>query len=180
MPVMAVRRSSSRRVPRISWLRWQMSDVLTLGEAMVSVRTRAAFRLGGAATLSVAGSESNVAIGLARLGHRPTWVGAVGNDQPGHLILRTLRAEGVDLEFSRLSDESFTGFIAFDQPAHDITRVSYHRRGSAGSTLAADECLAALQGSAPRLLHVSGITPALSDSARAATASVVQAASAAG
>jgi sugar/nucleoside kinase (ribokinase family) len=157
-----------------------MSDVLTLGEAMVSVRTRAAFRLGGTATLSVAGSESNVAIGLARLGHRPAWVGAVGNDQPGHLILRTLRAEGVDLGFSRLSDESFTGFIAFDQPAHDLTRVSYHRRGSAGSTLAADECLAALQGSAPRLLHVTGITPALSDSARAATASVVQAASAAG
>lgn len=157
-----------------------MPDVLTLGEAMVSIRTRAALRLGGDATLSVAGSESNVAIGLARLGHRPAWVGAVGNDEPGQLIQRTLRAEGVDTSFIRLSDESFTGFIAFDQPAHDITRVSYHRRGSAGSSLTADECVAALRASAPLLLHITGITPALSDSARAATAAVVQAASAAG
>ncbi len=47
----------------------------------------------------------------------------------------------------RFSDTDFTGFIAFDQPSHDITRVSYHRRGSAGSTLTPDECLAALERS---------------------------------
>ena len=157
-----------------------MTDVLTLGEAMVSIRSRAALRMGGEAQLSVAGSESNVAIGLARLGHVVTWVGAVGNDEPGQLIRRTLRAEGVDTSRVRFTDDSFTGFIAFDQPAHDITRVSYHRRGSAGSTLTADECAAALTATTPRLLHVTGITPALSDSARAATASVVQAASAVG
>lgn len=157
-----------------------MVDVLTLGEAMVSIRAKAALRLGGEAHLSVAGSESNVAIGLARLGHLAAWIGAVGNDEPGRLIQRTLRAEGVDTTHLRFSDESFTGFIAFDQPAHDITRVSYHRRGSAGSTLNAAECAAALQATSPLLLHVTGITPALSESTRAATASVVQAASAAG
>lgn len=132
--------------------------------------------MGGDATLSVAGSESNVAIGVARLGHHPAWVGAVGNDEPGRLILRTLRAEGVDTTFARLSDTSFTGFIAFDQPAHDITRVSYHRRGSAGSELTVADCERALTEVRPRLLHVTGITPALSDDARAATAYVVQAA----
>ena len=157
-----------------------MADVLTLGEAMASIRTNAALRLAGEAHLSVAGSESNVAIGLARLGHHPAWIGAVGNDEPGRLIQRTLRAEGVDTSYLRFSDDSFTGFIAFDQPAHDITRVSYHRRGSAGSTLTADECVAALQATSPLLLHVSGITPALSESARAATTSVVRAAFAAG
>ncbi|TDO52199.1 2-dehydro-3-deoxygluconokinase [Kribbella sp. VKM Ac-2527] len=155
-------------------------EVLTLGETMVSLRTVRAMRLGGDAHLSIAGSESNVAIGLARLGHHAAWVGAVGNDEPGRLVQRTLRAEGVDTSWLRFSDESFTGFIAFDQPAHDITRVSYHRRGSAGSTLTADECVAALKASSPILLHVTGITPALSDTARAATAAVVQAASAAG
>jgi sugar/nucleoside kinase (ribokinase family) len=157
-----------------------MVDVLTIGETMVSLRTVRAMRLGGDAHLSIAGSESNVAIGLARLGHHAAWIGAVGNDEPGRLVQRTLRAEGVDTSWLRFSDESFTGFIAFDQPAHDITRVSYHRRGSAGSTLTADECVAALEASSPTLLHVTGITPALSDTARAATAAVVQAASAAG
>jgi sugar/nucleoside kinase (ribokinase family) len=157
-----------------------MPDVLTFGEAMVSLRSKAALRMGGEVHLSVAGSESNVAIGLARLGHDAAWLGAVGNDEPGRLIQRTLRAENVDTTYLRFSDDSFTGFIAFDQPAHDITRVSYHRRGSAGSTLTADECTTALTTSTPRLLHVTGITPALSDTACAATQSAVQAASAAG
>ncbi|WP_432940116.1 sugar kinase [Kribbella sp. CA-253562] len=151
-------------------------EVLTLGEAMVSIRTKAALRLGGEAHLSVAGSESNVAIGLARLGHQAAWIGAVGNDEPGRLIQRTLRAEGVDTSYVRFSDTDFTGFIAFDQPAHDITRVSYHRRGSAGSTLTPAECTAAIAAAGPKLLHLTGITPALSDTARAATIAAAEAA----
>jgi 2-dehydro-3-deoxygluconokinase len=157
-----------------------MTDLLTLGETMVSVRTARPMRLGGDAHLSIAGSESNVAIGLARLGHQAAWLGAVGNDEPGRLVQRTLRAENVDTSWLRLSDESFTGFIAFDQPSHDITRVSYHRRGSAGSTLTADETVAALDATRPRLLHVTGITPALSATMRAATLAAVRTASAAG
>jgi sugar/nucleoside kinase (ribokinase family) len=153
-----------------------MTDVLTIGETMVSLRTARPMRLGGDAHLSIAGSESNVAIGVSRLGHQAAWLSAVGNDEPGRLIQRTLRAEGVDTTWLRFSDESFTGFIAFDQPSHDITRVSYHRRGSAASTLTSAECIAGLQAASPRLLHVSGITPALSDSARAAVLDVVRAA----
>jgi sugar/nucleoside kinase (ribokinase family) len=157
-----------------------MTDLLTLGETMVSVRTARPMRLGGDAHLSIAGSETNVAIGLSRLGHHATWVGAVGNDEAGRLIQRTLRAEGVDTSHLRFSDDSFTGFIAFDQPSHDITRVSYHRRGSAGSTLKADESIAAIDATQPRLLHVTGITPALSDTTRAATLAAVRTASNAG
>ncbi|MEV6416716.1 sugar kinase [Kribbella sp. NPDC051718] len=157
-----------------------MPDVLTIGEAMVSLRSSRALRLGGDVHLSVAGSESNVAIGLARLGHKVAWLGAVGNDEPGHLIQRTLRAENVDTRYLRFTDDSFTGFIAFDQPAHDITRVSYHRRGSAGSTLTPAECVTALTASTPRILHVTGITPALSTTAREATLAAVQTASKAG
>jgi 2-dehydro-3-deoxygluconokinase len=157
-----------------------MTDLLTFGETMVSVRTPRPMRLGGDAHLSIAGSESNVAIGVARLGHDAAWLSAVGNDEPGRLIQRTLRAENVDATYLRFSDESFTGFIAFDQPSHDITRVSYHRRGSAASTLTAAETTAALAAANPTLLHVTGITPALSDTARAATVAAVRTASAAG
>ncbi|MFC6161971.1 sugar kinase [Kribbella jiaozuonensis] len=157
-----------------------MTDVLTFGETMVSVRTARPMRLGGDAHLSIAGSESNVAIGVARLGHDAAWLSAVGNDEPGRLIQRTLRAENVDTTYLRFSDDSFTGFIAFDQPSHDITRVSYHRRGSAASTLTPAEATAAIATATPTLLHVTGITPALSDTARAATLAAVRAASAAG
>jgi sugar/nucleoside kinase (ribokinase family) len=157
-----------------------MTDLLTIGETMVSLRTARPMRLGGDAHLSIAGSESNVAIGLSRLGHQVAWSGAVGNDEPGRLIQRTLRAEGVDTSRLRFSDESFTGFIAFDQPSQDITRVSYHRRGSAGSTITPDEVGAAIDATQPRLLHVTGITPALSESARAATLAAVRTAFSAG
>ncbi|HET6743657.1 MAG TPA: sugar kinase [Kribbella sp.] len=150
-----------------------MTDLLTLGETMVSVRTARPMRLGGDAHLSIAGSESNVAIGAARLGHDVTWLSAVGNDEPGRLIQRTLRAENVQTRM-RFSDDAFTGFIAFDQPSHDITRVSYHRRGSAASTLTPEETSAAVTELAPSLLHVTGITPALSDTARAATLASVR------
>ncbi|RZT19705.1 2-dehydro-3-deoxygluconokinase [Kribbella sp. VKM Ac-2569] len=156
-----------------------MTDLLTLGETMVSVRTARPMRLGGDAHLSIAGSESNVAIGVARLGHDVTWLSAVGNDEPGRLIERTLRAENVGTRI-RFSDDAFTGFIAFDQPSHDITRVSYHRRGSAASTLTPDETTAAVIATGPTLLHVTGITPALSDTARAATLAAVRTAFAAG
>ena len=157
-----------------------MTDLLTFGETMVSVRTARPMRLGGDAHLSIAGSESNVAIGLARLGHDVAWLSAVGNDEPGRLVQRTLRAENVDTTYLRFSDDSFTGFIAFDQPSHDITRVSYHRRGSAASTLTASETTAAVDTATPTLLHVTGITPALSDTARAATVAAVRTAAAAG
>ena len=75
-----------------------MTDLLTIGETMVSVRTARPMRLGGDAHLSIAGSESNVAIGVARLGHDVTWLSAVGNDEPGRLIQRTLRAENVEFK----------------------------------------------------------------------------------
>jgi 2-dehydro-3-deoxygluconokinase len=94
--------------------------------------------------LSVAGSESNVAIGLARLGHNSAWVGSVGDDEPGQLILRTLRAEGVEVSRAQTVDAS-TGFVSFDQAARDITRVSYHRRHSAGSRLAPADVEQALE-----------------------------------
>src|SRR4029079_11466498 len=87
-----------RRVPRG---RRVMSDVVTFGETMAAVRVAGPLRLGGAATLSVAGAESKVAIGLARLGHDVRWFGVTGADEPGELVRRTLRAEGVDLGYAR-------------------------------------------------------------------------------
>jgi 2-dehydro-3-deoxygluconokinase len=133
----------------------------------------------GSFSKAVGGSPPNMAIGAARLGHDVTWLSAVGNDEPGRLIQRTLRAENVGTRI-RFADDAFTGFIAFDQPSHDITRVSYHRRGSAASTLTPDEVVSALTDLAPTLLHVTGITPELSDTARAATLAAVRAASATG
>lgn len=133
--------------------------MITAGEAMGAIRADGLVRLGARARISIAGAEANVAIGLARLGHAPRWVGVVGTDQLGALVLRTLRAEGVDVSAVR-TDQAPTGVIVFEERLAGVARVDYHRRGSAGSLLAPDDLLDAWEP-APRVLHVTGLTMAL-------------------
>jgi 2-dehydro-3-deoxygluconokinase len=68
-------------------------DVVTLGETMAAFRAATPLRLGGSVRLSIAGAESNVAIGLTRLGHSARWIGVRGADELGELVRRTLRRE---------------------------------------------------------------------------------------
>ncbi|MET7403374.1 sugar kinase [Dactylosporangium sp. NPDC005572] len=137
------------------------ADVLTLGETMAAFKFGGPVRLGGTATVSVAGAESTVAVGLARLGHHAAWVGVTGADETGALVRRTLRAEGVDLTWARVEAARPTGLILFESRLPGVDRVTYHRAGSAGATLTAVEVAAAVEAAAPRIVHVTGITCAL-------------------
>jgi 2-dehydro-3-deoxygluconokinase len=150
--------------------------VVTFGETMAALRAHAALRLGGSLGLSVAGAESNVAIGLARLGHRVRWVGRVGADEIGALVLRTLRAEGIDTDHA-VTDHTGrpTGLLLTEPRLGTLTRVSYYRANSAGSALSPADVLPAL-ASRPRILHLTGITPALSASAAGTALAAVKAA----
>src|SRR5919106_3859472 len=113
--------------------------VLTVGEAMAVVRSERPLRLGGPTQLTVAGAEANVAIGLARLGHPVRWFSRLGQDEPGALVARTLRAEGVDLTTVRYDDTAPTGLMLTDRiPGRNI-RVHYYRSGSAASRLSPDD-----------------------------------------
>lgn len=160
-----------------------MIEVLTLGETMAALRAAGPLRLGGQLALSVAGAEANVAIGLSRLGHAVRWVGVTGADELGALVLRTLRAEAVDVSACRVDAEAPTGLIIFEPRVAEVTRVSYYRTGSAGSRLSVadvDAAFADLSGGAPRVMHVTGITPALGAGPRSAVGRAIDAARAAG
>lgn len=150
-------------------------DVLTVGEAMVAFRSEGLLAQGSRWVVRLAGAESNVAIGLARLGHRVGWVGRVGADRFGDLVVRTLRGEGVETAHAVVDPERPTGLMFVEQRSADLARVDYRRAGSAGSALHADDLVAAL-AARPRVLHLTGITPALSDSAREAVSDTVVAA----
>ncbi len=141
-----------------------MNDVVTFGETMAALRGDGPLRLGATMQLSVAGAEANVAIGLSRLGHRVAWIGRVGEDELGALVLRTLRAEGVDTGYACTDPDRPTGLVLFERRIGDVVRVNYYRTGSAGSALTAGEVLPALSAET-RLLHVTGVTPALGASA---------------
>ncbi|MCX4778201.1 sugar kinase [Streptomyces sp. NBC_01264] len=146
-------------------------EVLTFGETMLALRGSGPLRLGGSTDVSVAGAESNVAIGLARLGHAVRWAGAVGEDEAGELVLRTLRAEGVDVSGASRDDGGApTGLMLTEPRLPEVTRVHSYRAGSAGSRLKACSLERAFTAAPPKVLHLTGITPALSRSARSACA----------
>lgn len=147
-------------------------DVVTIGETMAALRSAGPLRLGGAMRLSVAGAESNAAIGLARLGHAVRWAGRVGADQLGDLVLRTLRAENVDVNHAVVDEHRPTGLLLFEPRAGHLVRVLYYRDRSAGSALTPADVLPALDP-APRVLHVTGITPALGPGPAEAIAAAV-------
>ncbi|MFI1305728.1 sugar kinase [Streptomyces sioyaensis] len=148
-------------------------DVFTFGETMVALRGGGPLKLGGTLQVSIAGAESNVAIGLARLGHDVRWAGAVGADEAGQLVLRTLRAEGVEVSGASTDPEAPTGLLWTEPRLPDVTRVHYYRTGSAGSRLTADLVRGAFSAAPPRVLHLTGITPSLSPTARRAARQVL-------
>jgi 2-dehydro-3-deoxygluconokinase len=145
-----------------------MKPVVTLGETMGLFRATSVGSLAHVSdfALGIGGAESNVAIALARLGTPTRWVGRVGADPIGRRILRELRAEGLDVK-GIIDPSAPTGIMIKEQRTNDATRVQYYRAASAGSRLTvADLAEADIENAA--LLHVTGITPALSDTAHEA------------
>lgn len=140
--------------------------VVTLGESMGLIRggTIGDFAELGSADLDTGGAEGNVAIGLARLGVPVTWLGRIGDDSLGRRVIRDLRGEGVDAR-AVVDADSTTGLMLKETPRSGSTVVTYYRRHSAGSRLRPSD-LDGLEIETARLLHVTGVTLALSESAR--------------
>lgn len=114
---------------------------------------------------TIGGAESNVAVGLARLGHQVSWISRLGDDEFGLYIRNFLRGEGVDTSHVRFDPVNPTAvFFKERQPARE-TKVYYYRRGSAASFLTPADLDEQVLAQA-RFLHLTGITPALSDSCR--------------
>lgn len=139
-------------------------DVVGLGEVLVQLTPPDGSHVESTPTLilSTAGAESNVVSHLARMGHRAAMASAVGRDPWGRRVLRDLGDAGVVTSLVRVDPAGPTGlYLKSREPG--VTRVHYHRAGSAASRMSAADAEAAL-GEAPRVLHTSGILPALSSS----------------
>jgi 2-dehydro-3-deoxygluconokinase len=154
--------------------------VATFGETMALLRTRdiGSLRHVSDAILGIGGAESNVAIGLRRLGIDAKWLGRVGDDPLGERVTREIRAEGVDVH-GVIDPEAATGLMLKERPTVSSSAVFYYRTGSAGSRLRADDVPSGWVEDAT-LLHVSGITAMVSDSARDCVLATIDRAHAAG
>ncbi|MFJ2506033.1 sugar kinase [Microbacterium sp. NPDC087592] len=139
-------------------------EIVCVGETMALITpTDAALAKAGHATIGIAGAESNVSAGVAATGHRVAWASRLGADPLGDRIASELERRGVELWVER-DDTTPTG-VMFKDPGVESSSVYYYRRGSAASRMAAG-FLTPERLDGVRIVHTTGITPALSASCR--------------
>lgn len=149
-------REGHQRVPR----------ALCLGETMVMLTPQPAAELTApeaTLTLQVGGAESNVAMGLAQLGVKTAWWSRLGRDSLGRFVRTAVQRRGVEVHTVTDPDRR-TGVYFKDIGPHE-TQVIYFREGSAASAMSPSDARLLPQWTS--LLHLSGITPALSSGADA-------------
>ncbi|OEV04842.1 sugar kinase, partial [Streptomyces oceani] len=161
------------------------ADVVCLGESMVTFLPCQPGRLADVPAFerAIGGAESNVACTLARAGHATRWISRVGADGFGDHLLSAISATGVDTsavrrdprrptgiyfrtDGERPTSRTDTGTPRTDAPADGSAEVpagevAYYRAGSAASAMSPDT-VDRSQTAAGRILHLTGITPALS------------------
>ncbi|MGX1949075.1 sugar kinase [Streptomyces anulatus] len=141
------------------------TDVVCLGESMVTFLPSQPGRLADVPSFGrgIGGAESNVACALAAAGHRAAWVGRVGADGFGDHLVETIASYGVDTSAVRRDPVRPTGiyFRTATDRGTDTHEVAYYRAGSAASAMSPDN-VPYEDLLAGRILHLSGITAALS------------------
>jgi 2-dehydro-3-deoxygluconokinase len=151
-------------------------DIVAMGEGMVEFNQTV---LGQPHYLQgFGGDTSNAIIAAARAGARTAYVSAVGEDSFGHMLLGLWQHEQVDTSAVTLDSAAPTGiyFVTHGAQGHEF---SYRRAGSASATMTLNAAqVKALSDT--RILHLSGISLAISPLARAECLTAIRIAKAAG
>ena len=139
-------------------------DVITFGEAMLLLVADRPGPLEQAEAFykRTAGAETNVAIGLARLGLKVGWASRLGTDSMGRYLLAAMAGEGIDCSHVICDATQKTGFQFKSQVLDGSDpQVEYHRQGSAASHMSVQDIDEAWLLSA-RHLHATGVFAAVS------------------
>lgn len=145
-----------------------MATVVGIGEAMIRLAPPPGESLESAAALAVqvGGAEANVCVALARLGVATTWISRLPSNPLGRRIAEAVRAAGVDDAGIMWATEGSAG-VMFLEPAAAprAGEVFYYRRHSAFAAIEPDGVAWSLLDGA-RVVHLTGITPALGERSR--------------
>jgi len=157
-------------------------DVVSLGEAMLRLSVPIGLRLEDMRSrdVQIGGAEGNVCVALGRLGRRTGWVSRLPDDSLGQYVVRGLRADGVDISaVKRVPGERIgTYFIEYATTPRAI-QVIYDRANSAAARMTVDDVDWGYLLDT-RVLHLTGITAALSDNCYEIVSQAIQRARAAG
>jgi len=113
-------------------------------------------------TAAVAGAEFNVAVGLSRLGHQVGYLTKLGNDPFGKRIARTMEQNEISCKLISYSKEHPTGFMLKSKVSKGDPEIFYFRKNSAASTICRAD-IDRIDFSEYKILHMTGIFPALSE-----------------
>lgn len=143
-----------------------MPEVVTLGETMMVFDGEPGRKLRYSHMFEchTGGAETNTAVALTRLGHSAGWISKLGSDEFGYRILNQFRGEGVDVNHVVISEEYPTGVFFRQRLDNGESRNFYYRKGSAAASMTPDILDREYIKNAG-ILFISGITPAISESA---------------
>lgn len=146
-----------------------MSEVILLGEPMglFTATELGSLKEVTTFTKSIAGAEINVGIGLSRLGHSVQYVSRLGKDPVGEYISDALEEEQLGTDFITFDKNHTTGLMMKNKVDEGDPATAYYRNFSAFTTLSIED-VEQINFNEVKLLHITGIPPALSDSVREA------------
>ena len=118
-----------------------MSEIITLGETMATLTPKGTGYLHYIKDyeMRIAGAESNLAIGVCKLGHSASWISSLGNDELGYFVNNNIRAEGVDTHFVKFDSQHRTGVMFKQVLPGKETSVFYYRENSAAANMQAED-----------------------------------------
>ncbi len=160
-------------------------DCIGVGEAMLRFTPPNGLRIEQSQALDIAvgGAELNLVVGMSRIGSRTAWLSKLPDTSLGHILGNQARIHGVDTSHIIWTDAATSRlglFFLESGAAPRAGEIVYDRKGSAASTMAPEDWDWPALLRQTRLLHITGITPALSESCRAMTFAAVAAAKEAG
>ena len=160
-------------------------DVVTLGETMMRLTPPGFLRIEQTRSFDiwVGGTESNTAIGLSRLGMRAAWISRLPATPMGRYVCNRIGQYGVDVSHVIWTDEDERLGIFYHERSKPprASQIIYDRSNSAMSRIQPDDLPEVLfEANSAELLHVTGITLAISESAGATALEAVKRAKRAG
>lgn len=146
-----------------------MPDVITMGEtlAVFDASSQGPMRYVSAYERHSGGAETNVAVGITRLGFTTGWISRLGDDEFGRFILYLMRGEGVDVTRVKLDSDNPTG-VFFRQRNEIGESINYYYRKYSAASFLSEEDVDEDYIKQAKIFHATGITAALSESCRAA------------
>lgn len=146
-----------------------MSNVILIGEPMGLFISNEYGELEDGKTFSkgIAGAEVNVGTGLARLGFEVDFLTKLGKDPFGQYIYKYLQDERIGTEYITFDEELNTGIMLKNKTKEGDPITAYYRKGSAFTNFSIEDVMD-IDFSEVRLLHVTGIPPAVNRVTRGA------------